>query len=151
MERSYWCSCWINTVYHLLVCKLKERKRLLREIFSFIFDKVTDPLTLPVEPLYEWVILGVIGIIAYASSFRIVGDMYDSGSISGAFLGSLFHWVIRALIFVPIWFVVYWVIVIAQWIMAHWVLALSILGGAIVLTATIIGIIHHFGNKDYWR
>ncbi len=90
---------------------------LLREIFIFIFDKFKDPLTLPIEPLYEWIILGIIGAVAYIASFRIIGDMYDDGSISGKFLGSLFHWGIRLLIFVPVWFVAYWVIVIAQWIM----------------------------------
>ena len=120
----------------------------MKEIFSFIFDKFTDPLTLPIEPLYEWVILGVIGLIAYITSFRIVGDMYDSGSISGSFLGSLFHWIIRLLIFVPIWFVVYWVIVIAQWIVTHWILALSILGGLIVLFVTIIGFIQYRKSKN---
>lgn len=124
----------------------------MREVFSFIFDKFTDPLTLPIEPLYEWIILGVVGLIAYAASFRIVGDMYDSGSISGSisgsFLGSLFHWIIRLLIFVPIWFVVYWVIVIAQWIIAHWILVLSVLGGLTILTIAIIGAIHYFNNRN---
>jgi len=120
----------------------------LKEIFSFIFGKFTDPLTLPIEPLYEWIILGVIGLIAYIASFRIVGDMYDSGSISGSFLGSLFHWIIRLLIFVPIWFVVYWAIVIAQWIISHWVLALSILGGLIVIIIAIIGIVHYFNSRN---
>jgi hypothetical protein len=121
---------------------------LLREIFSFIFDKFTDPLTLPIEPLYEWIILGIIGLIAYVASFRIVGDMYDSGSISGSFLGSLFHWIIRFLIFVPVWFVVYWVIVIVQWIIVHWVLTLSILGGLIALAVAIICVIHYFGSRN---
>lgn len=123
----------------------------MREIFSFIFDKFTDPLTLPIEPLYEWIILGVIGLIAYAASFRIVGDMYDSGTISGSFLGSLFHWIIRLLIFVPVWFVVYWVIVIGQWIIANWVLALCILGGLIVVIAAIIGIIHYLNGRKEQR
>ena len=120
----------------------------MREIVSFVFDKFTDPLTLPIEPLYEWIILGIIGLIAYAASFRIVGDMYDSGSINGSFLGSFFHWIIRLLIFVPIWFVVYLVIVIAQWIIAHWVLTLSILGALIVLTVATISIIHYSSSRN---
>lgn len=123
----------------------------MREIFSFIFDKLTDPLTLPIEPLYEWIILGVIGLIAYVASFRIVGDMYDSGSINGSFLGSLFHWIIRLLIFVPVWFVVYWVIVIAQWIIANWVLALCILGGLIVVVGGIIGFLHYRNGRKEQR
>ena len=120
----------------------------MREIFSFIFAKITDPLTLPIEPLYEWIILGIIGIIAYVASFRIVGDMYDSGSISGSFLGILCHWIIRFLIFVPVWFVVYWVIVIVQWIIVHWVLALCILGGLIAVAVAIICVIHYFGSRN---
>ena len=114
----------------------------MREIFSFIFDKFTDPLTLPIDPLYEWIILGIIGLVAYIASFSIVGDMYASGNISGSFLGSLFHWIIRLLIFVPTWFVVYWVFVIAQWIIAHWVLVLCVMGGLFVLAVAIISIVH---------
>ena len=120
----------------------------MREVFSFIFDKFTDPLTLPVEPLYEWVILGIIGIIAYATSFRIVRDMYDSGSICGGFLGSLFHWFIRLLIFVPIWFIIYWIIIIAQWVIANWMLALSILGGIILSIIAIVTTIHCINSRS---
>lgn len=123
----------------------------MREIFSFIFDKFTDPLTLPIEPLYEWIILGIIGLIAYIASFRFVGDMYDSGIISGSFLGSLFHWVIRFLIFVPVWFVVYLGIVIIQWIIAHWVLSLCILGGLVAAIVAIICVIHHFNRRNQMR
>ena len=101
----------------------------MRELFSFIFDQLTDPLTLPIDPLYEWALLGFIGLIAYATSFRIVGDMYRSGLIDGSFLGSLFHWIIRFLIFIPLWFVVYWTIVIGQWIVANWVILLFTLLG----------------------
>lgn len=115
----------------------------MREIFSFIFDKFTDPLTLPIEPLYEWIILGIIGLLAYAASFRLIGDMYKDGSISGSSLGSLLHWGIRLLIFVATWLVVYWVIVIAQWIRAHWVLVLIVLGGVLVLfVVTLIVILY---------
>lgn len=120
----------------------------MREVFSFIFDKFTDPLTLPIEPLYEWIILGVIGLIAYIASFRIVGDMYDSGSISGSFLGSLCHWIIRLLIFIPVWFVVYWAIVIVQWIMAHWLLTLCILGGLAVAIGVAFGIVYYVHCKN---
>ena len=123
----------------------------MREIFSFIFDKFTDPLTLPIEPLYEWIVLGIIGIIAYVASFRVVGNMYHNGYISGRFLGSLFHWIIRLLIFVPVWFVVYWVIVIAQWITAHWVLAISILCGVMAMTVAILCVKNRCKNKYSMR
>lgn len=101
---------------------------MFREIFKFIFDSVTDPLSLPINPLYEWIILGVIGLFAYGFAYRIVGDMYNSGDISGSFLGSIFHWIIRFLIFIAIWFVTYLVIVVGQWIAAHWVIVASVVG-----------------------
>ena len=109
----------------------------MRELFSFIFDHLTDPLTLPIDPLYEWALLGFIGLIAYATSFRIVGDIYRSGLIDGSFLGSLFHWIIRFLIFVALWFVVYWTIVIGQWIIANWVVLLCSLFGMTVVSVVI--------------
>lgn len=115
----------------------------MKEILSFIFDMATDPLTLPIEPLKEWIILGVIGLIAYAASFRIVGDLYASGDISGRTAGSVLHWIIRLLIFVPVWFVTYWVIVIGQWIKAHFALTMGILGIAITLAVATVFLFRH--------
>ena len=109
----------------------------MREIFSFIFDKVTDPLTLPIHPLWEWFILGVIGFIAYKVAYRKVGNLYRAEIISGRFAGSLCHWIIRFLIFVPIWAVVYWTIVFVQWIVAHWIAAIIIAVSAVILGITI--------------
>lgn len=119
----------------------------MSKIFSFIFDKFTDPLTLPIEPWKEWIILGIIGALAYVASFLIVGVMYDEGDISGKLAGSFFHWVIRLLIFIPVWFIVYWVIVIAQWIMAHWVLTIAITGGLILLAIVIWLIVSYNKQK----
>ena len=62
-------------------------------MFKFIFDLATEPLGLPIEWYYEWLILGVIGIIAYSFAYDKVGDMYHSHVISGRVLGSFFHWI----------------------------------------------------------
>ena len=67
----------------------------LKEIFSFVFDMLTDPLTLPVEPWKEWAILVVIGFIAYRIAFDMVGGMYALDLINSRFAGSLAHWTIR--------------------------------------------------------
>lgn len=34
-------------------------------MFKFIFDLATEPMGLPIKWYYEWLILGVIGFIAY--------------------------------------------------------------------------------------
>ena len=112
----------------------------MREIFSFIFDRLTDPLSLPIAPLWEYLILLVIGAVAYAVAFSIVGDMYSSGSISGGCLGSVFYWIIRLLLFVIIWAVTYGVIALAQWITTHWIIVVSVLG-ALVLTVGVFAVV----------
>lgn len=76
----------------------------MNQFFKFVFEQVTDPLCLPIDPISEWIILGIIGLIAYGISFLRVGDLYDTGLISGKTAGSFFHWIIRAFVFIALWF-----------------------------------------------
>ena len=111
----------------------------MRELFSFIFDRITDPLGLPIEPWKEWIILLIIGAAAFRIAFRSVGDMYNSGAISGGFAGSFFHWVIRFFVFVAIWAVTYTVIEATKFVIAHWIAILATAIG--MLTCGMIGFI----------
>ena len=88
-------------------------------MFKFIFDLATEPLGLPIEWYYEWIILLIIGEIAYQVVYDKVGVLYHSGSISGKSAGSFFHWIIRTVVFVVIWAVTYGVIWIGKFVMAH--------------------------------
>lgn len=98
-------------------------------MFKFIFDLLTDPLGLPIEWYYEYLILAAIGTIAYGVAYRCVGDMYHIGAIDGRMSGSFFHWLIRLILFAALWAVTYGVIVAAKWLTANWVMVLCILGG----------------------
>lgn len=88
-------------------------------MFKFIFDLATEPLGLPIEWYYEWIILLVIGEIAYHVAYDKVGALYHSGSISGRAAGSFVHWIIRIVVFVAVWAVTYGVIWIGKFVMAH--------------------------------
>lgn len=88
-------------------------------MFKFIFDLATEPLGLPIEWYYEWIILLIIGEIAYQVAYDKVGVLYHSGSISGKSAGSFFHWIIRTVVFVAIWAVTYGVIWIGKLVSAH--------------------------------
>ena len=88
-------------------------------MFKFIFDLITEPLGLPIEWYYEWIILLVIGEIAYRVAYDKVGVLYQSGSISGKSAGSFFHWIIRTVVFVAIWAITYGVIWIGKLISEH--------------------------------
>lgn len=88
-------------------------------MFKFIFDLATELLGLPIEWYYEWIILLVIGEIAYHVAYDKVGALYHSGSISGRSAGSFVHWIIRTVVFVAFWAVTYGVIWTGKFIMAH--------------------------------
>ena len=118
----------------------------MREVLSFLFDRITDPLGLPIAWYWEWIILAVITFAAYAIAFRAVGNLYDDGMISGSTAGSVLHWIIRLIVFVVIWAVTYFVIWLAKLIFAHWLLIVSILGG-ILVTAAIICLIVRYTRK----
>ena len=111
----------------------------MKELFSFMFDKITDPLKLPLEAWQEWIILLIIGTIAYRVAFSLVGDMYDSGAISGGFAGSFFHWIIRLVVFVVMWAVTYAVVETARFVSANWITILAVSVG--LFSCGIIGFI----------
>lgn len=88
-------------------------------MFKFIFDRVTDPLGLPIEWYYEWFVLAIIGILAYKFAYKTVGVLYHDGSISGSVAGSFFHWVIRSIYFITVWAVTYGAIWVGKFVALH--------------------------------
>lgn len=118
----------------------------MREVLSFLFDRITNPLGLPIAWYWEWIILAVIELAAFAIAFRAVGNLYADGMISGSTAGSVLHWIIRLIVFVVIWAITYFVIWLAKLIFAHWILIVSILGG-ILVTAAIICLIVRYTRK----
>ena len=109
-------------------------------MFKFLFDLLTDPLGLPIEWYYEYLILAAIGAIAYGIAYRCVGDMYHMGAIDGRASGSFFHWLIRLILFVVLWAVTYGVIVAVKWLTENWVLVLCILGGIVAVAGIAVAI-----------
>ena len=115
----------------------------MREVLSFLFDRITDPLGLPIAWYWEWIILAIIAFSAYVIAFRAVGNLYDGGMISGSASGSVLHWIIRLIVFVAIWAITYFVIWLAKLIFAQWLLIVSILGGILVAAAIVCLIVRY--------
>lgn len=88
-------------------------------MFKFIFDLATEPLGLPIDWYYEWIILGVIGYIAYLIAYDKVGSLYHGDFISGRAAGSFSHWIIRTIYFIVMWAITYGVIWTGKFVMAH--------------------------------
>ena len=97
-------------------------------IFKFMFERLTDPLGLPINALYEYIILAVIGEIAYDIAYSEVGDMYHGGLISGRTEGSFFHWLIRFILVVGLWLLTYGAIQGYFFVTANWQIILMIAG-----------------------
>lgn len=106
-------------------------------MFKFIFDLLTDPLGLPIEWYWEYIILLLIGAVAYAVAYRCVGNMYSGGMIDGSTSGFFFHWLIRLVSFVVLWAVTYGIIAAVKWLTDNWVLVLSILGGVVAVVGIV--------------
>lgn len=88
-------------------------------MFKFIYDLVIEPLGLPIEWYYEWLILLIIDRIAYFVAYDKVGILYRGEAISGKSSGSFFHWIIRAFLFVIMWAVAYATICIGKFVISH--------------------------------
>ena len=93
-------------------------------MLKFLFGILTDPLGLPIDAIWEYLILAVIGAIAFVIAWN---------ASSGGDFGSLIHWVVRLIAFVILWAIVYGIIALVQWIFANWVVVLCIFGGIIVV------------------
>lgn len=100
-------------------------EKYMTEIYRFIFEKLTDPLSLPIAWYWEYLIIYIIDRISYLFAFRKVGSLYSSGDISGKGAGSFLHWVIRLGYFVAIWALIRIAIPIIKICIANWLLILA--------------------------
>ena len=110
----------------------------MRELFSFCFEQITDPLALPLNPLAEWIILTVVHEIAYQLAFSKVGEYYRAGIIRGGTIGSALHWLFRGIIFIAFWVAINAVITVHMFITEHWKMILFATGGVALLAAVCI-------------
>lgn len=81
-------------------------------MLKFFYTLLTNPLGLPIEPLWEYVILLVVGEIVHIIAWK--------ASPGGSF-GSLTYWVSKLIAYVVIWAVLYGLIALVRLIVAHWV------------------------------
>ena len=51
----------------------------LTEILKFFFDRITDPLGLPINALYEHLIIVMISKFGFRCGYQFIGDLYSGG------------------------------------------------------------------------
>lgn len=110
-------------------------------MLKLLFDFMTNPLGLPINFIWEYLILTVIGAIAFA-----IGWAVSDGGKGGSFI----HWGVRLIVFAILWGITYGIIALIKWIFANWVLILCILGGIAVICGIItIIMLKKKAGKDY--
>ena len=95
-------------------------------MLKLFYTLLTDPLGLPIEPLWEYVILLIVG--------EIVHEIAWNASPGGTF-GSLIYWVTKLIAFVAIWAALYAIIATVEFVIAHWIWFAI---GAAIIVVTVI-------------
>ena len=72
-------------------------------MFKILFEIVVDPLGLPIDLIYEYLILSVIEIAAYHFAYDKTGELMARGIVSRGTVGKIVHWIIRFLFYIVVW------------------------------------------------
>lgn len=76
-------------------------------MLKFFFELLTSPLGLPIDAIWEYVILAVIAAVAFCIGWVVS---------PGGEWGSAIHWVVRFVAFIVLWATVYGIIAAVNWI-----------------------------------
>ena len=80
----------------------------MKELYSIL----TSPLGLPIDPLWEYIILAAVEVFAHKAAWEF--------SPGGSF-GSLIFWGAKFAVTISAWAVLYGIIVAAKFVIAHWI------------------------------
>ena len=108
-------------------------------MLKFLYELITNPLGLPIEPILEWIIILVVGEIAHEIAYWI--------SPGGKIIGSAVYWITKFISFVAMWAVLYGLIVAIQFVTKYWIWFLCIGGGAAVMTGVVMWIMKYKKKK----
>ena len=78
----------------------------MREFYSLIFEQITGNLNISESFIDNYIIIAIIGFVAFIVAYRLVGKMFNIGLITGRNSGSFFHWIIRLFVFIILFSVI---------------------------------------------
>lgn len=110
-------------------------------MLKLAFEYLTDSYSLLENPIDDYIIMGVVGVIAFWIAYHIVGWFYQTDMIEGWEVGHILHWVIRLIVFVIIYYAVATAIRIYHWIVGVPVYVWGIVAAvAVTISILIAGI-----------
>ena len=108
-------------------------------MLKFLYELFTSPLGLPIDALWEWLIILIVGEIAHEIAYWV--------SPGGKTFGSVVYWVTKLLAFIAMWAVLYGIIVAIQFITKYWTWFLCIGGGFGAMVGIVVWIVKYKQNK----
>lgn len=99
---------------------------MLKIVYEFLTNILTSPLGLPIDFMYEWFIMMILGAIAFLIAWNIVGSLGVRGQVA-----SELHWAIRILAIVVLWATTRSLIQAYYYFSANWELGFTIIGGVV--------------------
>lgn len=68
-------------------------------------DYLIDSYSLSDSPLENYILMLIIGCIAFVIAYELVGKLYVLNIIDGSIAGKIFHWFIRLIVFSVLFYV----------------------------------------------
>lgn len=85
-------------------------------MLKLAFEYLIDSYSFLENPIDNYIIMAVVGFVAYLIAYNIVGWFYRTDMIDGRGAGHILHWIIRFIVFVAMYYVVATVLRIYKWI-----------------------------------
>lgn len=93
-----------------------KRKENMKYILKPLFEMAIGEVAVCDNVVYNYIIVFIVGEIAFRMAYAFVGRMYREGAISGRGIGSILHWLIRLLIFVIVAYLIWLIIEVYQFV-----------------------------------
>ncbi len=74
----------------------------MKVVLKPLFEILTGEVAVCDNIIYNYLILIIVGEVAFRIAWNFVGDLYAVGAISGSGSGSIIHWTSRLIIYITI-------------------------------------------------
>ena len=116
----------------------------MKQILKPVFEMITGEYVLFDNIIYNYITLGIVGIIALKVAWDFVGKLYDSGIIMGKSSGTIIHWTIRLITFIVLFYILSGIIWLTKIIYSHKTVSAIILASSVIFM-----ILYKFIQKVY--
>lgn len=123
------------------------KDELMKTILKPIFEWLIDGYTLFDNALYNYIAISLVGFIAFAVAWTIVGSFYRNDLISGRASGSVLHWIFRLITVIVLFSCVSIIIRFIKFVITMPLWVWAIIAGLLIFLIIIFLVICHKHSK----